>query len=349
MVLDLAPILSARNPIPGLLTSHGASMPRLSAPGASRWREGALAGPNRGRRDSSRAGGKNSRDPESSGRDRDYVLDLYLRDVSSTITAQVPPGLKPADEAAREQLVFGNLSAVVQMAFHFRGLGLPLPDLINEGNIGLLRAAELYDARRCVRFAYYARPWIRVHMQRAVSYQAWPINYPADFGWRHSRVSRAEAQLKTTLNRTPADVELAQACGMGLPAVHRLRTTPAPNFVSLDSPVPSDDPGLTLSETIPDQHAAAPDREAERDSDRQFALSLLKILSPTEQRVIRLRYGLEDGIPHTLQEVGRVLGYVRQGIHRLETAALKRLRKHASFVLNAKSKTGTDGAAFPSN
>jgi RNA polymerase primary sigma factor len=132
---------------------------------------------------------------------------------------------------------------------------------------------------------------------------------------------------------------------MGLPAVQRLRGTPSPSFVSLDSPVPSDDPGLTLSETIPDQQTTAPDREAERRSDRQFLLSLLKILSPVEQKVIRLRYGLEDGVPRTLQEVGRALGYVRQGVHRLETAALQRLKKHARFVLRAQLKAGVAGLA----
>jgi RNA polymerase primary sigma factor len=262
---------------------------------------------------------------------RDFLLDSYLRDLSSAAdSAATTSRPQPGGNSTREELVVDNLRTVVQIAFHYRGMGLPLPDLINEGNIGLLRAAELFDPGRCVRFAHYAQPWIRVHMQRALSYQAWPVKYPADFNWSRSRVSRAEAELKADSSRVPDDTEVARVCGLAVPAVHRLRATPAPCFVPLD--LATDDSGLSLSETIPDPQAAAPDREAERRSDRQYLCSLMKILSPLEEKVLRLRYGLDDGIPRTLQEVGRALGYVRQGVHRLETAALRHLKQHARFL-----------------
>jgi len=273
----------------------------------------------------------------------DFVLELYLRDVSRAVqppTLACPPGLGcRSNDWARHWLVVNNLRSVVRLAMDYRGFGLPLGDLINEGNIGLMRAADRYNPRRKVRFVHYAQSWIRVHMHRALSYQAWPVSLPADFSWRRKRISRTEDLLKTKLNRPPVDAEVASECGMEPKTVQRLRSTPNPTFLPLDTAFPSEEPGLTLAETLSDGNTPTPDQEAEGRSDRQFLLSLLKILSPLEQKVIRLRYGLEDGIAHTLEEIGKSLGYVRQGIHRLENAALERLRKHARLLSHAPFTT----------
>jgi RNA polymerase primary sigma factor len=279
-----------------------------------------------------------------SGRE-DFVLELYLRDVAvslrSCFAAAPSDGSRPMfDDHARQRLVLSGLHDVVRMAMDYRGRGLPMADLINEGNIGLIRAAELYDPSRCVRFAHYARPWIRVQMHRALSYQSWPVNFPADFAWRHGKVCRTEQALKASLDRPPLDAEIASASGMPVRTVHRLRTIPTPSFVSLDSEfLSADESGMTLAEVIPDQTIPTPDKEAEGRSDRRLLLSLMKALPTREQKVLRMRYGLDDGCPRTLHEVARVLGYVRQGIHRLENAALTRLRKHARFVLHPAKTT----------
>jgi RNA polymerase primary sigma factor len=283
-----------------------------------------------------------------SGRE-DFVLDLYLRDVSAAMRSGCADvrgrdSVSLFDDGAREQLVLGGLHDVVRIAMGYRGMGLPVADLINEGNIGLIRAAELYDPNRCVRFAHYAQPWIRVQMQRALSYQAWPVNFPADFAWRHGKVCRTEQSLKASLDRAPLDSEVASACGMGVRTVHRLRATPMPRFVPLDTPFPADEPGVTLGEVLPDENTPGPDKEAERHSDRQMLVSLMRILPVREQKVLQLRYGLNDGRPRTLQEVARALGYVRQGIHRLENAALTRLRKHARFLLRSSKVVRSDRA-----
>jgi RNA polymerase primary sigma factor len=266
----------------------------------------------------------------------DFVLRLYLRDLSNDSTARperAPQALPPGrlDDSGRQQLVLGHLPGVVRIAFDYQGLGLPLDDLISEGNIGLMRAAELFDPVRKVPFAGYAKPWICVRMQRALSYQAWPVSLPADFSWRRGRVQAAQERLKAKLNREPEDTELAAECRLDLPAVRRLRATPFPSFVPLESPWPGNETELTLAEAIPDETSAAPDHQAALHSDRELVDCLIAALSPAEQKVIRLRFGLDDGGHRTLGEVGHLLGYTRQGIHRLESAALAKLRRRARF------------------
>jgi RNA polymerase primary sigma factor len=264
----------------------------------------------------------------------DFVLRLYLRDISGNSTAKRAGGRQAAepgrlDDSGRRQLVLGHLPRVVRIAFDYQGLGLPLGDLISEGNIGLMRAAELFDPFRKVTFTCYAKPWIRVQMQRALSYQARPVSLPAGFSGGRARVQAAQERLAAKLNRAPQDSELADECGLKLPAVRRLRSSPPPSFVPLESPWPGDETDLTLAEAIPDETFPAPDREAALHSDREFVDRLITVLSPAEQKVIRLRFGLDDGCHRTLGQVGQLLGYGRQGIHRLQSVALAKLRQRA--------------------
>ncbi len=274
----------------------------------------------------------------------DFVLRLYLRDLSghpraTPVAAPVLPGTG-LDDSDRRQLVLGHLPGVVRIAFDYQGLGLPLGDLINEGNIGLMRAAELFDPLRKVAFSCYARPWIRVQMQRALSYQAWPVSLPADHSWRRGRVQAAQERLTRRLQRAPQDAEVAHESGEKLPAVRRLRAMPPPSFVPLESPWPGADPEVTLAEAIPDESSPAPDREAALRSDREFLNELLPALSLAEAQVIRLRFGLEDGCHRTLEEVGQRLGYCRQAIHRLQSVALAKLRRRAEAIQAPGPKRG---------
>jgi len=252
----------------------------------------------------------------------DFILRLYLRDLGRA---------RPAGNlgSSPEHLVLDQLPRVVRIAFDYQGFGLPLGDLINEGNLGLMRAAELFDPSRNVRFSYYAKPWIRVQMQRALSYQASPVSLPADYSWRHGQVLGAEERLTVTLNRSPDDAELGQECGLQPCAVRRLRSTPTPSFVPLENPWPGTESGLTLEEVLPDETTPAPDGEAIRGSDREFIESLMIALTPAERTTIRLRFGLDDGEGRTLEAVGQSLGSGRQGAHRLEKSALAKLRARA--------------------
>ncbi len=266
----------------------------------------------------------------------DSVFQLYLRDVTAT-AALTPAPVEQAEvigqfgEDQRRNLVIGHLRNVVHIAFDYLGCGLPLGDLVNEGNLGLLRAAELFDPARNVRFCHYARPWIRVHMNRAVSYQAYPVSLPADYSWRRRQVASAEERLGSRLHREAADAEVAEECGLNQQAVRRLRSKPAPSFVPFDTPSRNEE-GLTLEDVLPDEHQPAPDAVATYASDREFVESLLCSLTSAEQQVVRLRFGLEDGAPRTLEEVGNALGFPRQKAHRLETSALRKMRHYARFL-----------------
>jgi RNA polymerase primary sigma factor len=282
----------------------------------------------------------------------DFVVELYLRDVSCA-AQPARAGVPGPNESSRERLVLGHLRNVVRIAFDYEGMGLPLSDLINEGNIGLMRAAELFDPVRGVQFAHYAKDWIRMRMRRALSYQSRPVNLPADFSWRRSQVCGAEEHLTGTLHREPKDAELARRCSLELPAVRRLRAAREPSFVPFESAWPGTESDLTLAEVLPDEASPTPDREAARRSDCEFVNRLMTTLSPFEQRVIRLRFGLDDGVGQTLDEVGQTFGYGRQGIHRIESSALAKLRKHARFLqfagpgVNRKVDTQPETITWP--
>jgi RNA polymerase primary sigma factor len=267
----------------------------------------------------------------------DYVLGLYLREVARE------PLLAPeeerklgwrarlADESARRRLVLGSLRLVVHIAWHYRGSGLPLPDLINEGNLGLMRASELFDPRRNPRFAPCASVWIHRHIRRAVCTQAWPVRLPEEVGWQQARIARAEENLASALGRRPLDREIAFACALPLSRVRHLRGTSMPCFVSLHQPLAGND-GPTFGDALPDEQSPSPDQVAASRNDCEFAHHLLTTLEPREQRVLWLRYGLEDGSDHTLAQVGRALGLVRQRIQQIESAALAKLRRRVKSL-----------------
>jgi RNA polymerase primary sigma factor len=272
--------------------------------------------------------------------DHDYLLRLYRRD------ALREPPLTSAEEkmlgwlcsfdqpAAAERLVLGSLRLVVRIAQEYRGLGLPLPDLISEGNLGLFHATQRFDPGQGTAFTRYATFWVRQRMRRALSYQAWPVRMPADWCWQHTRLRETESRLTLALQRAPAPAELAREARFSLARVARLTTTHSPCSISLDTPVAGEEDGQVLGDVLPDTQYVPPDEALARQSDRQLVLRLLASLKSREQQVLRLRYGFRDGREHTLEEVGRELGYVRQGIHRIESAALTRLRQRLLRLQN---------------
>lgn len=275
--------------------------------------------------------------------DDDFLLRLYLRDVSRE------PRLAPdeelelgwrcsfGDDAARQRLVLGTLRLVVHIAFEYRGLGVPLGDLINEGNLGLWRATEGFKPTHGLRFSDYGGVWVRQRMRRALSSQARPMRLPANFSWQHSRVREAEARLREMLGFEPEDGDVAAECGFSLATVHRLRSAGFPKCLSLESPSPNDEIGQTLADLLPDECASPPDDHLARVDDQQLAHRLIATLGSREQQVLRLRFGVEDGRERTLEEVGRALGYVRQRIHQIESAALVKLRRRAAGLVSSCS------------
>jgi RNA polymerase primary sigma factor len=274
----------------------------------------------------------------AAGAGDDFLLRLYLRDIAGE------PRLQPAEEtdlgwcvsfedaAARQRLVLGTLRRVISIAFEYRGLGLSVCDLISEGNLGLLRATDLFDPVHGVPFSVYAATWVRQRMRRALSYQAWPMRLPADLPWQEGRVREVAARLGSRTGQVPPDDQLAAACGLGRTTVHRLRSIRLPCAVSLQSPVDGHEAGQVLADTLPEEGQPAPDEAAARRSDQEWVARLVTLLRPREQQVLRLRFGLDGGGERTLEEVGKALGYVRQGVHRIESAALARLRRHVRRI-----------------
>jgi len=264
----------------------------------------------------------------------DFLLRLYFRDL------QREPQLTPAeqielgwlasfdDDDARRGLVVGNLRLVVHITSEFRGLGLSLSDLISEGNLGLMRAAELFEPVHGLAFSNYAGAWIRQRMRRALSRQAWPMRMPVNFAWQHRP---AEAQPCPSQERQPADGQAASECDPKPSTAPQSDFIGFPRSLPLHNPLADDEEGQTLADILPDEQTPSPDEALARRSDCEFAGELLATLKPREQNVLRLRFGLDDGLERTHQEVGNVLGYVRQGIHKIESAALIKLRRQVKL------------------
>jgi RNA polymerase primary sigma factor len=268
------------------------------------------------------------------GQDKDdFLLRLYLRDALReprlTAAQEIELGWLSTfdDDSARERLVLGNLRLVVHLAFAFRRPGLPVCDLINEGNIGLMRAAELFNPAYGRRFASYAAPWVRQRLNRALSRHAWPVRLPTDFAFQQKRLRSARARLANESGREPAPAELAAGTGFAPATVRRLSTTSFPECVALQSPLAGGEEGQTLADVLPDERTLPPDQALVCRDEGELVTDLLASLKPREGQVLRLRFGLDDGCERSLEEVGRSLGYVRQGIHRIESAALAKLRR----------------------
>lgn len=269
----------------------------------------------------------------------DFVMRLYLREARAEPVLTEDEALELGwlarfgDATAREQLVRGHLRLVVHIALEYRGHGLPLADLVNEGNLGLMRAAELFDPFRGQRFANYAGTWIRQRMRRALSYQAWPVRLPAALAWQRNRVARAERALRSGGSRNLAVRDVAETSGLPITTVQRLRAAPAQCFVSLEEPaVATAEDALTVGDALADEVSPGPDEDCARQSDGEFLGRLLATLDSREQCVLRLRFGLDDDQPRTLEEVGQRLGYVRQAIQKIEAAALAKLRAHVRWL-----------------
>ena len=270
----------------------------------------------------------------------DFLLRLYWRDVENL------PVLTPSQEAelgwlasfgdehAQERLVLGHLRFVVQMAWHYRLPDLPVADLINEGNLGLMCAARRFIPSRGMSFKNYAAFWIRRRMHRALYHQRGALHWPSNLGLKRDRLQAAEQKLFIQLGRLPDHRELSRACRMTSATVRQARSFDANTLVSLDAPAATSEEH-SWQELIPDLETPPPDEALARVDDRIYVAGLLASLIPREQQVLRLRFGLDDGQERTLEEVGQAMGYVRQGIHKIEAQALVRLRKK----IGAESKT----------
>jgi RNA polymerase primary sigma factor len=227
-------------------------------------------------------------------------------------------------EDARRQLIEANLRLVVSVARRYMNRGIPLPDLIQEGNMGLLRAVEKFDYRRGFKFSTYATWWIRQAVTRAIADHARTIRIPVHMVETINRLVRTLSRLQQQFGREPTPAEIGEAMELPAEKVREiLKILPQP--ISLETPV-GDDQDALLADFIEDEAAQDLEEAAARSLLRDYMASVLASLGHREQRVLQMRFGLENGKYYTLSEIGEALGVTRERIRQIEAKALRKLR-----------------------
>jgi RNA polymerase primary sigma factor len=261
---------------------------------------------------------------------RGDALQLYLREIGQVklLTPQeeiqLAKRIKNGDKRAREHMIKANLRLVVKIARDYDGIGLPLLDLINEGNIGLMKGVERFDPTKGAKLSTYASWWIKQAIKRALANQSKTIRLPVHVVDKLAHIRRAEARLHDTLDREPTDEEVAENLRLNPQRVREYRqASKAP--VSLDAPLGADESDR-VSEVVADTSAAAPYDRIVKESDTELMHEALATLTERERAILAMRFGLNDGEPKTLEEVGEQFNVTRERIRQIQEQALKELR-----------------------
>jgi RNA polymerase primary sigma factor len=258
------------------------------------------------------------------------TLQLYLREIGRVklLTPKeeitLARRIRRGDKRAREQMITANLRLVVKIARDYEGLGLPLLDLINEGNIGLMKGVQRFDPSKGAKLSTYASWWIKQAVRRALSNQSKTIRLPVHVVDKMTHIRKAEVKLRETLDREPTDEEVADDLGLNARRVRQYREA-SRTPVSLDSPISTDDT-TAISEIVADANAAAPFDEIVKHNDNQLVQEVLATLEARESRILAMRFGLDNGRPKTLEEVGERLGVTRERIRQIQEQALQKMR-----------------------
>ena len=257
-------------------------------------------------------------------------LQLFLKDIGKVplLTAaqevELAKRIERGDHCAKQTMVTANLRLVVSIAKNYRNQGLPFLDLIQEGTIGLVRAAEKFDHRRGFKFSTYATWWIRQAVARALADKSRTIRMPVHVVEKLNKIGRVERKLVGELGREPTSAEIALELELDVEEVEQIRrSSQAP--VSLEKPV-GDDEESEFGHFLADHSAAPPDEAADTTLRKETLKRILSALSARERRILELRYGLDGNHPRTLDEVGRTFNVTRERVRQIENQSLKKLQ-----------------------
>ncbi len=260
----------------------------------------------------------------------DAGLKIYLNEIGQTPLLTTSEEVKLArrihrgDAEARNRMIKANLRLVVKIAQDYAGLGLPLLDLISEGNIGLMKGVERFNPRKGAKLSTYAAWWIKQSIRRALANQAKTIRLPVHMGDRISKMNRARFELNETLGRDPSDDELAERMGQTRAQIAQLRRISA-RPTSLDAPIGDDD--AHFGDIVLDENARTAYEILHDKTLHEDVRLLLKDLDDREAEILILRYGLDGRKPQTLEQVGRKFAVTRERIRQLQNLALTKLRR----------------------
>ena len=258
-------------------------------------------------------------------------LETYLREINETalLTAdeekELSRQISNGETAARDRMVRANLRLVVNIARAYTNKGLPLQDLIEEGNLGLLRAVEGFDPDMNTRFSTYASYWIKQSIKRALINSAKTIRIPAYMVELLTKWRRATAKMDDELGRTPTQEEVAKELGLPKKKLSIVKTA-----IQLYTSTPQTDDeesGWMMSDMVADERAKGPEDELLDTDNLKHVFRMLDTMDPREATILRMRFGLDDAEPRTLKEIGETLGLTRERVRQIESEALRRIAK----------------------